>query len=131
MFCMLIVKYFCLLKFFWLRKNNKILVLLIIIIFVMIFGVVKIQVWLNDWNNDFFNALSQKEIDKFWQFVFWFFVLLGIFVLIFVNKIWLIKLLIICWCEWLIDYYFNWWFVDKNYYFMQIYGEYKNIDNFD
>ncbi len=58
---MLIAKYLCLLKPFWLRKNNKTSVLLIIIILAMILGVVKIQVWLNDWNNDFFNALSQKE----------------------------------------------------------------------
>ena len=61
---MLIAKYLCLLKPFWLRKNNKTSVLLIIIILAMILGVVKIQVWLNDWNNDFFNALSQKETDK-------------------------------------------------------------------
>ncbi|MGA5786736.1 hypothetical protein ACPB3F_20105, partial [Escherichia coli] len=60
-FRMLIAKYLCLLKPFWLRKNNKTSVLLIIIILAMILGVVKIQVWLNDWNNDFFNALSQKE----------------------------------------------------------------------
>ncbi len=58
---MLIAKYLCLLKPFWLRKNNKTSVLLIIIILAMILGVVKIQVWLNDWNNDFFNALSQKK----------------------------------------------------------------------
>ncbi|HFR1576968.1 TPA: hypothetical protein ACHU6N_004669, partial [Shigella sonnei] len=53
------------------RKNNKTSVLLIIIILAMILGVVKIQVWLNDWNNDFFNALSQKETDKLWQLVLW------------------------------------------------------------
>ncbi len=62
---MLIAKYLCLLKPFWLRKNNKTSVLLIIIILAMILGVVKIQVWLNDWNNDFFNALSQKETISF------------------------------------------------------------------
>lgn len=75
---MLIAKYLCLLKPFWLRKNNKTSVLLIIIILAMILGVVKIQVWLNDWNNDFFNALSQKETDKLWQLVLWFPALLGI-----------------------------------------------------
>lgn len=96
-FCMLIAKYLCLLKPFWLRKNNKTSVLLIIIILAMILGVVKIQVWLNDWNNDFFNALSQKETDKLWQLVLWFPALLGIFVLISVNKTWLIKLLTIRW----------------------------------
>ena len=100
---MLIAKYLCLLKPFWLRKNNKTSVLLIIIILAMILGVVKIQVWLNDWNNDFFNALSQKETDKLWQLVLWFPALLGIFVLISVNKTWLIKLLTIRWREWLTD----------------------------
>ncbi|EMR8579780.1 ABC transporter ATP-binding protein/permease, partial [Escherichia coli] len=119
---MLIAKYLCLLKPFWLRKNNKTSVLLIIIILAMILGVVKIQVWLNDWNNDFFNALSQKETDKLWQLVLWFPALLGIFVLISVNKTWLIKLLTIRWREWLTDYYLNRWFADKNYYFTQIYG---------
>ncbi|MCY0078368.1 hypothetical protein LC752_34765, partial [Bacillus thuringiensis] len=108
-------------KPFWLRKNNKTSVLLIIIILAMILGVVKIQVWLNDWNNDFFNALSQKETDKLWQLVLWFPALLGIFVLISVNKTWLIKLLTIRWREWLTDYYLNRWFADKNYYFTQIY----------
>lgn len=130
-FCMLIAKYLCLLKPFWLRKNNKTSVLLIIIILAMILGVVKIQVWLNDWNNDFFNALSQKETDKLWQLVLWFPALLGIFVLISVNKTWLIKLLTIRWREWLTDYYLNRWFADKNYYFTQIYGEHKNTDNPD
>lgn len=110
---MLIAKYLCLLKPFWLRKNNKTSVLLIIIILAMILGVVKIQVWLNDWNNDFFNALSQKETDKLWQLVLWFPALLGIFVLISVNKTWLIKLLTIRWREWLTDYYLNRWFADK------------------
>lgn len=119
------------LKPFWLRKNNKTSVLLIIIILAMILGVVKIQVWLNDWNNDFFNALSQKETDKLWQLVLWFPALLGIFVLISVNKTWLIKLLTIRWREWLTDYYLNRWFADKNYYFTQIYGEHKNTDNPD
>ncbi|EGH1406965.1 hypothetical protein ID525_003867 [Escherichia coli] len=128
---MLIAKYLCLLKPFWLRKNNKTSVLLIIIILAMILGVVKIQVWLNDWNNDFFNALSQKETDKLWQLVLWFPALLGIFVLISVNKTWLIKLLTIRWREWLTDYYLNRWFADKNYYFTQIYGEHKNTDNPD
>lgn len=130
-FRMLIAKYLCLLKPFWLRKNNKTSVLLIIIILAMILGVVKIQVWLNDWNNDFFNALSQKETDKLWQLVLWFPALLGIFVLISVNKTWLIKLLTIRWREWLTDYYLNRWFADKNYYFTQIYGEHKNTDNPD
>lgn len=130
-FYMLIAKYLCLLKPFWLRKNNKTSVLLIIIILAMILGVVKIQVWLNDWNNDFFNALSQKETDKLWQLVLWFPALLGIFVLISVNKTWLIKLLTIRWREWLTDYYLNRWFADKNYYFTQIYGEHKNTDNPD
>lgn len=130
-FCMLIAKYLCLLKPFWLRKNNKTSLLLIIIILAMILGVVKIQVWLNDWNNDFFNALSQKETDKLWQLVLWFPALLGIFVLISVNKTWLIKLLTIRWREWLTDYYLNRWFADKNYYFTQIYGEHKNTDNPD
>lgn len=129
--CMLIAKYLCLLKPFWLRKNNKTSVLLIIIILAMILSVVKIQVWLNDWNNDFFNALSQKETDKLWQLVLWFPALLGIFVLISVNKTWLIKLLTIRWREWLTDYYLNRWFTDKNYYFTQIYGEDKNTDNPD
>lgn len=55
----------------------------------------------------------------------------GIFVLISVNKTWLIKLLTIRWREWLTDYYLNRWFADKNYYFTQIYGEHKNTDNPD
>lgn len=61
----------------------------------------------------FFNALSQKETDKLWQLVLWFPALLGIFVLISVNKTWLIKLLTIRWREWLTDYYLNRWFADK------------------
>lgn len=60
-----------------------------------------------------FNALSQKETDKLWQLVLWFPALLGIFVLISVNKTWLIKLLTIRWREWLTDYYLNRWFADK------------------
>ena len=128
---MLIAKYLCLLKPFWVRKNNKTSVFLIIVILAMILGVVKIQVWLNDWNNDFFNALSQKETDKIWQLVLWFPVLLGVYVLISVNKTWLIKLLTIRWREWLTDYYLKRWLQDKNYYFSQLDAEHKHTDNPD
>ncbi|XNM53883.1 SbmA/BacA-like family transporter [Escherichia coli] len=105
--------------------------MLIIIILAMILAWSKIQVWLNDWNNDFFNALARKKLISFGSLSFGSLPCWGFFVLISVNKTWLIKLLTIRWREWLTDYYLNRWFADKNYYFTQIYGEHKNTDNPD
>ncbi|MDF7667421.1 ABC transporter ATP-binding protein/permease [Orbaceae bacterium ESL0727] len=103
-------------KPFWTSKQSWLATFLLIIILVMIFATVKIQVLLNDWNSDFFNALGKTDNDKLIQLIFWFIAIIAVYLVIAVNKVWLIKILHIRWRQWLTDYYLKDWLVDKRYY---------------
>lgn len=104
---------------------------ILLTILAMIFFIVKIQVKLNDWNNDFFNALSEINRDKLWHLVLLFPLILALYVVLAVNKKWLIKLLIIRWRRWLTDYYTSRWLANKRYYYAQLTTEHAEVDNPD
>lgn len=106
-------------------------IILFIAILVIIYLLVEIQVWLNDWNSDFFNALEKMDGKKLKDLVLWFIVVLAILVVITVNKSWLIKLLNISWRKWLTEYYLDNWFKDNQYYYYSIQHKNNRIDNPD
>lgn len=124
-------KFFILIKPFWSSKQAVLGVILLVTILAMIFSVVNVQVWLNDWNSDFFNALAELNKDKLMDLLLWFIVILVILIFISVNKTWLVKLLVIRWRTWLTHYYLDKWLANKCYYFYSIDHHDKKIDNPD
>jgi len=97
----------------------------------MIYLLVEIQVWLNNWNSDFFNALEKIDANKLKNLVFWFIGVLAILIIVQVNKSWLIKLLNIRWRKWLTEYYLNLWLKDNQYYYYLLEHKDQQIDNPD
>lgn len=134
---------------FWASPQGRKPALLLVIVLAMIFAIVRIQVELNDWNNDFFNALSktfdsamksdaqsssaltESAKNSLWHLVMIFPVILVSYVFISVNKSWLIKLITIRWREWLTEYYVSRWLSDKRFYFSQLDGSEFTTDNPD
>lgn len=124
-------KFLILVKPFWASKQALFSAILLITILVMIFSIVNVQVWLNDWNSDFFNALADLNKDKLMSLLVWFITILVILIFISVNKTWLIKLLVIRWRTWLTHYYLDKWLANKCYYFYSIEHQHQKIDNPD
>lgn len=124
-------KIWILLKPFWFSRHSIFSSLLFFSILTMIYLLVEIQVWLNNWNSDFFNALEKIDANKLKNLVFWFIGVLAILIIVQVNKSWLIKLLNIRWRKWLTEYYLNLWLKDNQYYYYLLEHKDQQIDNPD
>lgn len=124
-------KIWILLKPFWFSRHSIFSGLLFFLILAMIYLLVEIQVWLNNWNSDFFNALEKIDANKLKNLVFWFIGVLAILIIVQVNKSWLIKLLNIRWRKWLTEYYLNLWLKDNQYYYYLLEHKDQQIDNPD
>lgn len=122
-------KIWILLKPFWFSRHSIFSGLLFFSILAMIYLLVEIQVWLNNWNSDFFNALEKIDANKLKNLVFWFIGVLAILIIVQVNKSWLIKLLNIRWRKWLTEYYLNLWLKDNQYYYYLLEHKDQQIDN--
>ena len=83
-----------------------------------------ISVWLNvrlnAWNNDFYNALQEYDWPNFW----WQFAIFGMIaaalILVFVYELYLRQILQIRWRRWLTERFLNDWLGDHIYYRMQL-----------
>jgi vitamin B12/bleomycin/antimicrobial peptide transport system ATP-binding/permease protein len=75
---------------------------------------------INAWNARFFNALQDKNADAFWAELQYWVVLVAIFIVAFVYRLWLTQLLTIRWRRWLSEVYFRDWLADRTYYRMEL-----------
>jgi putative ATP-binding cassette transporter len=82
--------------------------------------IVYISKLLNAWNARFFNALQDKNLNAFWHELEYWIVLVAIFIIVFVYRLWLTQLLSIRWRRWLSEIYFRDWLSDRTYYRMEL-----------
>jgi putative ATP-binding cassette transporter len=75
---------------------------------------------LNDWNARFFNALQEKNEAAFWAELRYWVVIVVIFIVIAVYRLWLRQLLTIRWRRWLTEVYFKEWLGGRSYYRMEL-----------
>src|SRR5262245_55116739 len=75
---------------------------------------------INAWNARFFNALQDKNADAFWAELKYWVVLVAIFIIAFVYRLWLTQFLTIRWRRWLSEVYFRDWLADRTYYRMEL-----------
>ena len=75
---------------------------------------------INAWNARFFNALQDKNADAFWTELQYWVVLVALFIVAFVYRLWLTQLLTIRWRRWLSEVYFRDWLADRTYYHMEL-----------
>ena len=83
-------------------------------------GLVWIDVQLNTWNNEFYNAIQDKQLDDFYRLLGRFTLLAFAFIVIAVYKIYLQQMLQIEWRAWLNEHYLADWLRDRAYYRMQL-----------
>lgn len=90
----------------------------------IIIGMAVFLVWLskelNAWNARFFNALQDKNEAAFWAELRYWAVLVFIFIVVAVYRLWLRQLLVIRWRRWLTDIYFRDWLGERTYYRMEL-----------
>jgi putative ATP-binding cassette transporter len=82
-------------------------------------GIVYITVLINGWNNAFYNALQELNVQKFFQQLGIFCVLAAIFIIFSVYSLYLSQMLQIRWRRWLTRRFLGDWLSHRAYYRIQ------------
>jgi putative ATP-binding cassette transporter len=83
-------------------------------------GIVYINVLLNQWQNDFYNALQDKDMSAFYALIGHFSLLATAFIVAAVYQLYLNQMLQIRWRRWLTERYLREWIGGRIYYRMQL-----------
>ncbi len=83
-------------------------------------GLVYVNVQLNHWNNDFYNALQNLDKDAFFRQLTKFGVLAAAYIVIAVYQLYLNQMLQIRWRRWLTADYLREWIGERTYYRLQL-----------
>ncbi|MFZ5738318.1 MAG: ABC transporter ATP-binding protein/permease [Pseudomonadota bacterium] len=86
-------------------------------------AVVGLTVLFNRWNNDFYNALQERNGDVFTFQIVYFCVLAAIWIALKVYQLYLNQWLQIRWRQWMTERYLGGWLHDANHYQMQLTGD--------
>jgi vitamin B12/bleomycin/antimicrobial peptide transport system ATP-binding/permease protein len=92
-------------------------------------GLVFLEVLYNRWQNDFYNALQDKNISAFYGQITYFCVLAIAFIVVAVYQLYLNQMLQIRWRRWLTDHYLDEWLGSRIHYRMRFTD--KGTDNPD
>jgi putative ATP-binding cassette transporter len=84
---------------------------------------VAIQVALNAWNARFYNAVQDRDWDRFVSELLFFCILAGMFIVLAVYQLYLNQWLQIRWRRWLTVHYLGHWVGAANHYRMQLLGD--------
>lgn len=86
-------------------------------------SIVGITVLINSWNNNFYNALQDKNWNAFVYQLGYFCVLAAIYIVLAVYQLYLNQWLQIRWRRWMTRAYLNRWLAGANHYRMQLLGD--------
>src|SRR5713226_3796959 len=79
-----------------------------------------LNVRLNAWNNDFYNALQNYDWAKFWQQFAIFGLIAASLIVVAVYQLYLRQILQIRWRRWMTERFLHHWLDDQAYYRMQL-----------
>jgi putative ATP-binding cassette transporter len=126
--------FWALTKPYWTSKERGKGLALLVAVVALSLGLVYINVKLNAWNNDFYNAIQEKKVDDFysllWQFTLYAFAYIGVAV----YRLYLQQMLQIEWRTWLNGGFLDRWLADRAYYRLQFLDRAKTgvgVDNPD
>jgi putative ATP-binding cassette transporter len=111
-----------LIKPYWTSEERYMAWLLLGAVIALTLAMVYMNVQFNYWNNDFYNALQEKDKASFWKLMGRFTVLATIYIAMAVYAFYLNQMLQIRWRRWLTDSYLNQWLSDRAYYRLQLSG---------
>jgi putative ATP-binding cassette transporter len=92
-------------------------------------GIVWINVQINTWNNEFYNAIQDKKLDDFYRLLGKFTLLAFAYIIAAVYRVYLQQMLQIEWRTWLNERYLGAWLAERAYYRLQLLD--KGTDNPD
>ena len=92
---------------------------LLAIVVALNLGIVFLEVLFNRWQNDFYNALQDKNITAFYDLLLYFSVLAAAFIAAAVYQLYLNQMLQIRWRRWLTERYLEEWIGKRTHYRMQ------------
>ena len=93
---------------------------LLVVIIAMAVGLVYMSKLFNDWYGRFYDALQNKDAPAFWAELQFWCILVVIFLVVAVYRLWLRQFLIIRWRRWLTSVYVNDWMRQQVYYHMEL-----------
>src|SRR6266851_1130805 len=105
---------------YWFSDDRWIARGLLVAVLGLSFAQVCINVRLNSWRNDFYNALQEYDRAAFFTQIGIFAALAGAFVLMAVYQTYLQQVLQIRWRRWMTDGYLHEWLKDQTYYRLQL-----------
>ncbi len=102
------------------RRAGRILLASVVLIELALVG---INVMINRWQANFYNALQDRAWDAFVNQIIIFLVLAAAFVVLAVYQLYLQQWLLIRWRTWMTHRYLDHWLTDSNHYRMQLLGD--------
>ena len=93
---------------------------LLAVIVALNLGLVYVNVQLNQWNNDFYNTLQNKDMAEFFRQLMKFAAIAAAYIVIAVYQLYLNQMLQIRWRRWLTAQYLAGWIGERTYYRLQL-----------
>jgi putative ATP-binding cassette transporter len=107
-------------KPYWVSEQRTKGLLLLAAVIGLALGLVYINVQINLWNNDFYNALQDRKMDDFYRLLLRFTLLAFAYIGIAVYRFYLQQMLQIEWRTWLNERFLGEWLRDRAYYRLQL-----------
>src|SRR2546426_6687039 len=108
--------FWALAKPYWVSEQRAKGLALLAAVIGLALALVWINVQLNAWNNDFYNAIQEKKIDDFYRLLGTFTLLVFAYIGIAVYRFYLQQMLQIEWRTWLNERFLADWLSDRAYY---------------
>ncbi len=125
----LLGKAWALSKPYWSSEERWTARALLVAIIGMALFMVFLDVQFNSWNNNFYNALQEKQSTDFWALILWFSFLAAVYIAVAGYNRYLNLLLQLRWRRWLTDRYLQDWLTDRVHYRIELKG--YGTDNVD
>ena len=106
-------------KGYWKSEEKWKAIGLLAVVIGLNFAMVWFLVQINDWYNEFYNALQEYKAELFWGLVGKFTFLAFCYIIIAVYAVYLRQLLEIRWRTWMTENYLNMWMNGQTYYHLQ------------
>jgi putative ATP-binding cassette transporter len=116
-------------KPYWVSSERGKGLALLAAVVALTLGIVWINVLLNSWNNEFYNAIQDKKLDDFYRLLGKFTLLAFAYIVAAVYRVYLQQMLQIEWRTWLNERYLGAWLGERAYYRLQLLD--KGTDNPD
>jgi len=105
---------------YWVSEQRGKGLALLAAVIALALGLVWINVRINAWNNDFYNAIQEKRLDDFYALIWQFTLLAFAYIGVAVYRLYLQQMLQIEWRTWLNERFLAGWLKDRAYYRMQL-----------